>query len=346
VLADFEHLNLAAILSTSSLEHLVTIKEPVYPELVRYFYSSLSFQDNHIRSRILGKDINITLERFAHLLHLSCEGVDIYNVDLHKFEYPDGQSVTTASLLLHNDDNPTLVRNEEVKYYTLTAQVLSKIVFYNILPKSGEYSHARGSAPLLIYCLLKGIRVNIPKLIVDYMASKSLMIPNCYLPFGMLVTRLLKQLKIDLSTERSIEPSIDINSSLLKRMRVRERVPTPQPLPIIPAVVPRSSSASSASFDPYSALSAQLREHSLNMSSNFQRLEQRVDNNLQYICASIRYLQTCVDDTYSRNAWPIPFPRGHSQPLPMTGPPFDTWVSPPAASEAPTPPEDPDFQED
>ena len=32
-------------------------------------------------------------------------------------------------------------------------------------------------------------------------------------------------------------------------------------------------------------------------------MEHGVDNDLQYICASIRYLQTCVDDTYSRNAW-------------------------------------------
>ena len=53
-----------------------------------------------------------------------------------------------------------------MKYYTLTAQVLAKIVFFNLLPKLGEYSHAQGSAPLLIYYLLKGIRVNIPKLIV------------------------------------------------------------------------------------------------------------------------------------------------------------------------------------
>ena len=34
VLNDFEHLNLANILNTSSLEHLVTIKNPIYPELV------------------------------------------------------------------------------------------------------------------------------------------------------------------------------------------------------------------------------------------------------------------------------------------------------------------------
>ena len=35
--------------------------------------------------------------------------------------------------LLHNDDNSGLVKNEEVKYYTLTAWVLTKIVFYNLL---------------------------------------------------------------------------------------------------------------------------------------------------------------------------------------------------------------------
>jgi len=139
-------------------------------------------------------------------------------------------------------------------------------VFYNLLPKSGEYSHVRGSVPLLIYCLLKDIRVNIPKLIIDFMASEHLLIPNRYLPFGMLITRLLKQLKFDLFAERSIEPSVDINSTLLKMMHDRERAPAPQPPPIIPAIAHGSSSAS---VDPYIALSAQLREHDLKMSANF-----------------------------------------------------------------------------
>ena len=135
---------------------------------MQYFYSNLTFENNHIKSRVLGKDIDISLQQFVRLLHLSCEGVDIYNFDLHDFEYPDGESAHTASTMLHDDDNPSLVRNEEVKYYTLTVQVLAKIVFYNLLPKLGEYSHARGSAPLLIYCLLKGIRINVPKLIIEH----------------------------------------------------------------------------------------------------------------------------------------------------------------------------------
>ena len=53
MLADFEYLNLAHILNTSSLEYLLTIKEPVHPEFVHYFCSNLNFQDNYIRYRVL-----------------------------------------------------------------------------------------------------------------------------------------------------------------------------------------------------------------------------------------------------------------------------------------------------
>ena len=70
VLVDFEHLNLAPILRTSSLEYFVTIKEQVYPELVQYFYSYLTFHDNRIQSRVKNVDINITLERFARIFSI------------------------------------------------------------------------------------------------------------------------------------------------------------------------------------------------------------------------------------------------------------------------------------
>ena len=156
---DFEHLNLAYILRTNSLENFLSIREPVYPSIVQYFYSNLTFESNQVRSRVLGRDIDISLQEFAHHLHLSCEGEDIYNLDLHDFIYPDGESALTASTLLHGDDNPGLVRNEEVKYYTLTAQVLPKIIFYNLLPKSGEYSHARGTVPLIIYCFCEALEL-------------------------------------------------------------------------------------------------------------------------------------------------------------------------------------------
>ena len=81
----------------------------------------------------------ILIEVFARVLHLSCEGADIYDYDLKDLEYPENESPYTASHLLHKNDNPAFIKNEEVKYYTLTAQVLAEISFYNILLKSGEY---------------------------------------------------------------------------------------------------------------------------------------------------------------------------------------------------------------
>ena len=69
------------------------------------------------------------MEKLTRLLHLSYDCVDIHNVNLHDFGYSDGETALTASLLLQGDENTSLVRNEEVKYYTLTAQVLAKIMF-------------------------------------------------------------------------------------------------------------------------------------------------------------------------------------------------------------------------
>ena len=171
ILKDFEHLHIPRILKRKSLDKFMAIREQVYPSLVHYFYANFIFEGSRIKSRVLGKDIDIPLSQFADILHLSSGGADVYTFDLQDFEYPDGESALTASTLLHGTDNPGLVRNEEVNKFTFTAQVLAKFVFYNILPKSGEYSNARGPVPLIIYCLLKGIKINFPHLIASHMAS-------------------------------------------------------------------------------------------------------------------------------------------------------------------------------
>ena len=132
---------------------LNTLFEQIYLSLVYVFYANLSFENNVIFSRISDLEIKIHLEVFARILHLSCESVDIYDHTIADFDYPDNESPFSASRLLHCD-NLALVKNEEVKYFTIITQILVKIIFYNFFPKLGEYSHTRGCAPPLIYCLL------------------------------------------------------------------------------------------------------------------------------------------------------------------------------------------------
>ena len=186
------------------------------------FYSNLSFGENVIHSCVRNVDIDNSLEGVARILHLSCEGANIFHLDFDGFEYFDGETALTASRLLNDDDNPALV-DIEVKYYTLSVQVLAKIVFYNLLLKSGKYSHARGFAPLLIYYLLKGIRVNISKHLIDFMLLEHFMIPSRNHPCGMTFTHLLKYFKIDVSDENVFPPSVNIDCTLLKRMQASTR---------------------------------------------------------------------------------------------------------------------------
>ena len=137
-------ISILAKFSGLTILSIVSIKKQVYPKLVALFYSNLSFKDNVLYSRVRCHEMKILIEVFARVLHLSCEGANIFDYDLEDYEYPENESPYTASHFLHNDDNPALVENEEMN--TLTAQVLIKITFHNILPKSDEYSHDRGCA--------------------------------------------------------------------------------------------------------------------------------------------------------------------------------------------------------
>jgi len=111
------------------------------------------------------------------------------------------------------------MKKEEVKYYTLTAQVLANIVFCNLLPKLDKYSHAMSCTSLLIYCFLQGIRVNIPKLIINFMLSEHLVTPSRNLPCEMIITHLLKYFKINVSGEKAFDPSVEIDRTLLKKIQ-------------------------------------------------------------------------------------------------------------------------------
>jgi len=49
------------------------------------FYSTLSFRENIIHSRVKIFDIDISLEEFARIPYLSYEGADIFNLDFDDF---------------------------------------------------------------------------------------------------------------------------------------------------------------------------------------------------------------------------------------------------------------------
>ena len=51
-------------------------------------------------------------------------------------------------------------------------------------------------------------------------------------------------------------------------------------------------------------------------------------NDMAYMCSSIRYLQRCEDYHFFRHDWPAPVPNAYGRP------PFDPWMAPQDASMA------------
>jgi len=293
-------------------------------------------------------------------LHLSCGGVDVYTFDLHDYEYPDGESALTASTLIHGDDNPGLVRNEEVNKFTLTSQVLAKFIFYNILSKSGEYSNARGPVPLIIYCLLKGIKIDIPHFIATHMASDQIHMPGGHLPYGMHITYLLQRLGFDLSSESPSQPAVNLDNVLLKRMQAQMRRHAQEQPPVPPVVVPgsswapRSSSALGTSSAPGPSISpdlqsfisseirSQIQEHQswieqrdaafrAEMDSRFQGIR----NDMSYFADSMRFVDSQFEALFVKLDMLGPDPTTIALPLPSSGPPFP--IRAPSAVPPPQP---------
>ena len=123
-----------------------------------------------IHSRVGDIDVTLSIDDIAHVLGLSNEGFDIFSEHLNSFYfYPEEESREIASRLLHNNSNSCLTLNDKVSLLTIPYRILSKIIMLNILSKSGEYGKARGCLTLLIYCIMRGFPINLPKLMFDNM---------------------------------------------------------------------------------------------------------------------------------------------------------------------------------
>jgi len=102
------------------------------------------------------------------------------------------------------------------------------------------------------------------------MLSIHLLIPSRNLSYWMFITRLLKHIKVDLSDEKTIASSMDINNTVLKRMQTATRVHAPVP-PIQPQVLFASGSTSSL-VDPYPAIMTQIKVLALNFTTSTEQV--------------------------------------------------------------------------
>jgi len=151
---DLEECDLRNLFDIMGWTRFLEIDEIYYPNLIRIFYTNLFVSGRVLISRLCGKNVCISCEELAHVLEISFGGLDLTKTTLENFSYSEGQSIESASALIHGDNNTCLKTNENVVHFTLLCQILAKIIIHNIMAIAGEFGKAIGCITSHMYCVL------------------------------------------------------------------------------------------------------------------------------------------------------------------------------------------------
>ncbi|GKC26684.1 hypothetical protein Tco_1033978 [Tanacetum coccineum] len=268
VLPDFleDEPNLRPTFRAIGFDCLLDIDEQICPVFVLQFYKSFRLIRNLngticVRFTIDNVETILTLENFAQILRIPCEGVCLYS---HEWSFSSLQRSLDPhpNLYPHPTKEPSLVRdalfkerpeliirkikgdNETLKPFQMlntefkdTFKKWYLILNENVICLTGHKDHPNVSLCYMLYCLSIGKRFNLAYYIVHRMMSVT-QSSQMTLPYAMLLTRLFKHVQINhphpLPNEFNLVDHVMIPLSNKRKNRIktkgkRPRLPTPTP---------------------------------------------------------------------------------------------------------------------
>ncbi|KAF7811884.1 Retrovirus-related Pol polyprotein from transposon RE1 [Senna tora] len=172
-------------------EPFLSLKETVYPQLIRELYSNLRFNPDTLESTILIRGRRAMLNR---------DFLSEYIKELMGKE----SSVWHVSMLIADN------------------RILFHIIDQVVMPKLNKANDPNNVELFIMWCLSRYLRVNLPHIILSHM--KHICQSSHELSYGMVITHIAKFIKADLSQyegeEASFQSKFDIG--LLHQMQFRK----------------------------------------------------------------------------------------------------------------------------
>ncbi|GJU46170.1 hypothetical protein Tco_1203436 [Tanacetum coccineum] len=277
VLPDFleDEPNLRPTFRAIGFDCLLDIDEQICPVFVLQFYKSFRLIRNLngticVRFTIDNVETILTLENFAQILRIPCEGVCLYS---HEWSISSLQRSLDPhpNLYPHPTEEPSLVRdalfkerpepilrkikgdNETLEPFQMlntefkdTFNKWYLILNENVICLTGHKDHPNVSLCYMLYCLSIGKRFNLAYYIVHRMMSVT-QSSQMTLPYAMLLTRLFKHVQINhphpLPNEFNLVDHVMIPLSNKRKNRIKTKGKRPRLL----TPTPSNSSGSSQS---------------------------------------------------------------------------------------------------
>ena len=120
-------------------------------------------------------------------------------------------------LLFSKRYDPTIDLNTKINAPLLTplCRMLAKIILHNVLPQRGHFDEVKGDAILLLYALMKKIKVNFAHAFVcNLVEGKSIM------GYEVILIKFFKKVKINVKSKVPGEYKGDSDVVTLKRMKL------------------------------------------------------------------------------------------------------------------------------
>ena len=203
--SDFGDFNLEEIFEKCGLDKFLSIShkyDEIYPEILAMFYANMKREEKKIiKTTIHRVQVTISLKEIGEILEIPSNGIRLEEVEVEDDKFKD---------MIAKPNSPSKI---EYKHLTSLGKLISRIISYNILPKTGSYTHISNDQFKAMYAIVKHLEVNWARVIYEFIKTK----PSHFLAFPKSIIKLLKVNKISPTGKGKICEAI-IDYTTLKRM--------------------------------------------------------------------------------------------------------------------------------
>ena len=178
--------------SLSELIHVLASPKqmPIYPHLIKLFYTNLSIDHDHssITSMVHGKIFSFDISQLGNILNISSYGIELPSIV--PLDHSVFQKILFSTRSTHFPWHESNLQPH--------ALLLSKILSSNLVPKSSSRGFIANEVSLLLYAIFSAFPINWSSVIfhnmINFRSFKSL-------PFGYFITLILEFFQIPLATD-------------------------------------------------------------------------------------------------------------------------------------------------
>ncbi|CAJ2661741.1 unnamed protein product [Trifolium pratense] len=205
--------------------HLFRMRETVYPRVVQAFYfnAKVDPENDQIRSTLRNVEINLTPEILGKYLNLPIDGAKLIGDTWYSEAQVNKEDLIQEMFVAEGAKLP----QPPASYLKTEYKVLFNMVQNHIFPRIGTREKVYDGDLMIMHHLGTGKKLNLPYVIIHNMIeAASSGSKKITLPYGMHLTKVFRECKVELKKEKSFNNSKVFDLKNLTHMKKAVDVPT------------------------------------------------------------------------------------------------------------------------